>query len=107
VLGGSKPNIRLETKIMSFMRYRIRVSLLSLAAALGAAPLHAAGNPSQVTIHELRGESLTHSLIGTNPVRKLAVYLPPTSSMSTASRMRPKNTTVFGMRTNGARMAAS
>ncbi len=67
---------------MSFMGYRICVSLLSLAAALGAAPLHAAASPSQVTIRELRGESLTHSLIGTNPVRKLAVYLPPSYSSS-------------------------
>lgn len=68
---------------MSFMGYRIRVSLLSLAAALGAASLHAAENPSQVTVRELRGENLAHSLIGTNPVRKLAVYLPPDYSSST------------------------
>jgi enterochelin esterase-like enzyme len=75
-------NSTLETKSMSFMGYRIRVSLLSLAVALGAALLHAAENSSQVTIRELRGESLTHSLIGTNPVRKLAVYLPPSYSGS-------------------------
>jgi pimeloyl-ACP methyl ester carboxylesterase len=67
---------------VSFMRYRMGVSLLSLAAALSVPGNPSQENSSQVTIRELRGDSLTHSLIGTNPVRKLAVYLPPSYSGS-------------------------
>ncbi len=65
---------------MSFIGHRMHVSLLlllSLVAALGTTSLPAAESPSQVNVRELRGESLTQGLIGTNPVRKLAVYLPP------------------------------
>jgi pimeloyl-ACP methyl ester carboxylesterase len=40
------------------------------------AMLHAVDSGSQVVVRQLRGESLSHSLIGTDPVRKLAVYLP-------------------------------
>src|SRR5229473_3177770 len=69
---------------MSFMGRRIRVSRdvfgrvfgVALAIVLGPAMLLAVDGGSQVEVRELRGESLSHSLIGTNPVRKLAVYLP-------------------------------
>ncbi|WP_263351880.1 alpha/beta hydrolase [Acidicapsa acidisoli] len=64
---------------MGFMGYRIRVFAVALVlgtALLGAKQLHAAESGGQVVVRELRGESLTHSLIGTNPVRRLAVYLP-------------------------------
>jgi hypothetical protein len=43
--------------------------------ALGPKMLMAVGR-SQVVVRQLRGESLSHGLIGTDPVRKLAVYLP-------------------------------
>jgi len=65
---------------MNFMEQRIRVSRRAfgvvLAMVLGPTMLLAADSGSQVAVHELRGESLSHSLIGTDPVRKLAVYLP-------------------------------
>ena len=65
---------------MNFMGRRIRVSGsafgIALAMALGPAMLLAADSGSQVVMRQLRGESLSHSLIGTDPVRKLAVYLP-------------------------------
>ena len=69
---------------MHFMGRRIRVSKhrcwdvlrFVLAMALGPAMLVAAEDGSQVVMRQLRGESLSHSLIGTDPVRKLAVYLP-------------------------------
>ena len=69
---------------MHFMGRRIRVSKqgyrailgIVVAMAFGQAMLLAAENDSQVVMRELRGESLSHSLIGTDPVRKLAVYLP-------------------------------
>jgi hypothetical protein len=57
------------------MEWRTRVFAAALATALGPASLHGA-NGGQVALRELRGASLTHSLIGTNPVRELAVYLP-------------------------------
>ena len=64
---------------MGFMGYRIRVSAAAMvlgAVLMGPGLLRAADGSSQVMLRELRGESLVHSLIGTNPVRKLAVYLP-------------------------------
>ena len=64
---------------MGFMGYRIRVfaAAMVLGAVLGGPGLlRAAEGGSQLVMRELRGESLTHSLIGTNPVRQLAVYLP-------------------------------
>jgi hypothetical protein len=64
---------------MGSMGYRIRV--FAVAMVLGAVLmrpelLRAAEGGSQVVMRELRGESLAHSFIGTNPVRRLAVYLP-------------------------------
>ncbi len=67
---------------MNCMGWRIRVSAAALAIALGSATMHAA-NGSRVETRELRGESLSHSLIGTNPVRKLTVYLPAGYESST------------------------
>ena len=65
---------------MKFMGRRIGVSRhvfgFALAMALGPAMLLAVDSGSQVMVRQLRGESLSHSLIGTDPVRKLAVYLP-------------------------------
>ena len=66
----------------NFMRRRTRVSeclsglVLGATLALAPAGLLAADSGSHVVVSQLRGESLSHSLIGTDPVRKLAVYLP-------------------------------
>jgi len=59
-----------------FFRRPVIGLLAGVVIALTAAPLLAAPELSQVVNRTLRGESLTHSLIGTDPVRKLAVYLP-------------------------------
>jgi len=69
---------------MNFMGGRIRVSKpgsrhvlgVALAMVLGPAMLRPADSDSQMLMRPLRGESLSHSLIGTDPVRRLAVYLP-------------------------------
>src|SRR5579859_1790331 len=65
---------------MNFMGRRTRVSGrmfgFTLAIALGSVLLRAADSGSQLVLRQLRGETLSHSLIGTDPVRKLAVYLP-------------------------------
>ena len=60
---------------MGFMGWRIRVPAAALAMVLGPAMLHGADG-GRVMTREVRGESLTHSLIGTNPVRKLTIYVP-------------------------------
>lgn len=67
---------------MSCMEWRIRVSVAALAIALAPAIAHAADG-GRVETRELRSESLSHSLIGTNPVRQLAVYLPAGYESST------------------------
>jgi hypothetical protein len=64
------------------MGWRIRASAAALAIALGPAILHGAEG-GRTVLREVRGESLTHSLIGTNPVRKLAIYLPAGYESST------------------------
>ena len=69
---------------MRFMGIRIRVSghVFSLATALGPAmllapiPFLAEDSGSQAVVRQLRGESLSQNLIGTDPVRKMSVYLP-------------------------------
>ena len=59
-----------------------RVFGFAMAMVLGPATLItpvlllAADSGSKVVVRQLRGESLSHSLIGTDPVRNLAVYLP-------------------------------
>jgi hypothetical protein len=67
---------------MSSMEWRIRVFVAIVAIALGPAIVQAA-DVGRVETRELRGESLTHSLIGTNPVRKLAIYVPAGYESST------------------------
>lgn len=67
---------------MSCMEWRTGVFAATLAIALSSANLHGADG-GRVVMREMRGESLTHSLIGTNPVRKLAVYLPAGYESST------------------------
>jgi hypothetical protein len=49
---------------------------LGAAILLSSDSLLAEGSSSHVVVRQIRGESLLHSLIGTDPVRKLAVYLP-------------------------------
>jgi S-formylglutathione hydrolase FrmB len=49
--------------------------VLGLVLLCGA-PLTAQSGGSQVLIREIRSENLANSKVGTNPVRKLAVYLP-------------------------------
>ena len=65
---------------MHFMGRRTPVSGcvlgFALTMALGSVTLRAADSGSQMVVRQLRGESLSHSLIGTDPVRKMAVYLP-------------------------------
>ena len=71
---------------MACIAHRIRVSAAALAIALAPAVLQGADR-GQIVTREVRGESLSHSLIGTNPVRKLAVYLP--AGYEGASRRYP------------------
>ena len=69
---------------MNFMGRHVRVSeyMLGMAMGLESALLLASGSlsaqasRSQVEVLQLRGESLAHSLVGTDPTRKLVVYLP-------------------------------
>ncbi|HKR28045.1 MAG TPA: hypothetical protein VJS11_11345, partial [Acidobacteriaceae bacterium] len=65
---------------MASIGWRMRVSgyVLAFALATALAPaLVAASDGSRVVVRHLRAESLSHSLVGTDPVRELAVYLPP------------------------------
>jgi pimeloyl-ACP methyl ester carboxylesterase len=57
-------------------RTRVSMLALALAATTPLATALTADNGGQIVMRELRGESLSHTLIGTDPVRKLAVYLP-------------------------------
>jgi enterochelin esterase-like enzyme len=67
---------------MSFMVRGIHVFTATLAVTLGPANLHGADG-GRVVMREMRAETLAHSLIGTNPARKLAVYLPAGYESST------------------------
>jgi pimeloyl-ACP methyl ester carboxylesterase len=59
-----------------FLRlFRFFSVLLGLILLCGAS-LPAQSRGSQVLIREIRSENLAHSKVGTNPVRKLVVYLP-------------------------------
>jgi hypothetical protein len=62
------------------------VLVFVLAIAVRPAPLLALDGSSRVVVCHLRGESLSHSVVGTNPVRELAVYLPPGYDESSAQR---------------------
>ena len=72
---------------MNFMVRRIRVFGAVFGDRVGRwrwdQRCAAMDSGSQVVVREMRGESLSHSLIGTNPVRKLAVYLPAGYESST------------------------
>ena len=57
--------------------------LLLMALAIRAWP-SAAGEESRIVSREIRGASLVQSKIGTNPMRKLAIYLPTGYDRSTA-----------------------
>jgi hypothetical protein len=59
---------------MRFIGRCIRVSIASVLA-LGCGMLQAQSG-GRFVASELRSENLAHSLIGTNPVRKVEVYLP-------------------------------
>jgi S-formylglutathione hydrolase FrmB len=48
-----------------------------------AAPALSATSGGQVVLRELRSESVAHSKVGTNPLRRLAVYLPPGYDLGT------------------------
>ena len=67
---------------MNYVGWRVSVSAGALALVLGPLVVHAADG-GRVETRELRGESLAHSLIGTNPVRKMTVYLPAGYETST------------------------
>ncbi|KAA6464506.1 esterase [Acidobacteria bacterium AB60] len=69
-------------RTMVCMGWRIRVFAAALGVVLGPAISHGADG-GRVVLRDVRGESLTHNLIGTDPVRKLAVYLPPGYESST------------------------
>jgi len=74
---------------MAYMGWRIRVSgyVLAFFLAIALRPaLLLALDSSRVVVRHLHGESLSHSLIGTDPVRELAVYLPPGYDESSAQR---------------------
>jgi hypothetical protein len=74
---------------MTYVGWRIRVSgyvlAFALAIALGPALLLALDG-SRMVVRHLRGESFSHSLVGADPVRELAVYLPPGYDESLAQR---------------------
>jgi Putative esterase len=59
-----------------FWRFFRGFSVVLGLALLCGAPLLAQSGGSQVLIREIRSENLAHSKVGTNPVRKLVVYLP-------------------------------
>jgi len=69
-------------------RSRVSVCVLAFVVAIAMRPSASValdGN-SRVVLCHLRGESLSHSVVGTNPVRELAVYLPPGYDESSAQR---------------------
>ena len=55
---------------------RRRVGLIAAFASPGVAPSFADSAGSQVVDRELRSENFAHNNVGTDPVRKMAVYLP-------------------------------
>lgn len=74
---------------MAYFGWRIRVSKIASAFALAIAMGHTllfASDSSRLVVRHLRSELLSHSLVGTDPVRELAVYLPPGYDGSSAQR---------------------
>jgi|SRR6185437_8197531 len=70
---------RVTGEFIAMISSRTSTALILAAvflASLNIAPLFAATAESQVVSRELRSESLAHSKIGTNPLRKMVVYLP-------------------------------
>src|SRR5262250_1718001 len=55
-------------------------------AFLTAVPAFAASAKSQVIVRELRSENIAHNKTGTDPVRKMAVYLPADYDESSSPR---------------------
>jgi hypothetical protein len=55
-------------------------------AALSAIPSHADSSKSQLVSRELRSENIGHNKIGTDPVRKMVVYLPAGYDESSGKR---------------------
>jgi enterochelin esterase-like enzyme len=58
----------------------LRTPAIGIALActvLFCAPALAASTPSQVVLRVLESESVANSKVGTNPIRRLAIYLPP------------------------------
>jgi enterochelin esterase-like enzyme len=53
------------------------IGITTAFSALLAASAVAVSTGSQVVLRELNSESFSHSKVGTNPIRRLAIYLPP------------------------------
>ncbi len=68
-----------RARLSGWFAIRPRAAVLLLAAGLasGLPGAVSAPAPSQVVDRQLRSESLAQSKIGTDPVRRMAVYLPP------------------------------
>ena len=70
---------RVTGEFIAMISSKTSTSLILAAvfiASLNIAPLFAATLESQVVSRELRSENLVHSKIGTDPLRKMVVYLP-------------------------------
>ena len=69
---------------------RIRIALgvvgVVVFAALNVAPSFAAASESQLASRELRSENIAHNKTGTDPVRKMLVYLPAGYDESSSQR---------------------
>jgi hypothetical protein len=53
------------------------IGIAVACTALWTCPALSASTSSQVVLREVRSESVAHSKVGTSPIRRLAVYLPP------------------------------
>jgi enterochelin esterase-like enzyme len=53
------------------------IGMAVFCGVLWAAPALSGSTGSQVVFRELRSESVANSKVGTNPIRRLAIYLPP------------------------------
>ncbi len=64
---------------MSSTRIRVALDLVGVVifAALSVAPSFAAATESQLVSRELRSEKFANNKVGTSPIRKMVVYLPP------------------------------